>query len=121
METSLQLKSGEIQGLLGLRNTTLPGIQDQVSELVTQTVNALNKAHNASSSVPAPGTLTGTAVGTDIPTALSGFVRGCGAGGRNGAEDGTAEPATAMERTFPNSTPPTGGQRPRIRDISAVR
>src|SRR5271163_2463336 len=36
-----------------------------------------------------------------MPTALSGFVRGRGAGGRNGAEDGTAEPATAMERTFP--------------------
>ncbi|HEY2659888.1 MAG TPA: flagellar hook-associated protein FlgK [Caulobacteraceae bacterium] len=71
--SSLQLKSGEIQGLLALRNTTLPGIQDQVSELVTQTVNALNKAHNASSTVPAPATLTGSAVATDIPTALTGF------------------------------------------------
>lgn len=71
--SSLNLKSGEIQGLLGLRNTTLPNIQDQVSELVTQTVNALNKAHNASTSVPAPNTLTGSSVGTDIPTALSGF------------------------------------------------
>jgi flagellar hook-associated protein 1 FlgK len=70
---SLQIQSGEIQGLLNLRNTTLPGIRDQVSEFVTQTVNALNQAHNASSSVPAPATLTGSNIGTDIPTALSGF------------------------------------------------
>ena len=70
---SLQAQSGEIQGLLALRNTTLPGIQDQVSEFVTQTANALNAAHNASTSIPAPATLTGTNVGTDIPTALSGF------------------------------------------------
>ncbi len=69
----LQVRSGEIKGLLDLRNTTLPGIQDQVSEFVTQTANALNKAHNASSSVPAQNTLTGSNVGTDIPTALTGF------------------------------------------------
>ncbi|QUD90031.1 flagellar hook-associated protein FlgK [Phenylobacterium montanum] len=70
---SLQVQSGEIQGLLTLRNSTLPAVQDQVSEFVTQTVNALNAAHNASTSVPAPNTLTGSNVGTDIQTALSGF------------------------------------------------
>ncbi|MDR3509638.1 MAG: flagellar hook-associated protein FlgK [Caulobacteraceae bacterium] len=70
---SMPLQTGEMRGLLDLRNTTLPGIQNQLSELVTQTVNALNKAHNASSSVPAQGVLTGNPVSTDIATAVSGF------------------------------------------------
>ena len=50
--TNLQLASGEMQGLLSLRNTQVPGLQDQLSEFVTQTVNAINKASNAASSVP---------------------------------------------------------------------
>jgi flagellar hook-associated protein 1 FlgK len=70
---TLQIQSGAIQGLLTLRNTTLPGVQDQLSEYVTQAVNAINQASNASSTVPAPQTLTGQPVSTDITTALTGF------------------------------------------------
>jgi len=69
----LQLQSGELQGLLNLRNTVLPGVQDQLSEYVTQAVNALNQASNASSTVPAPNSLTGQPVSTDLTTALTGF------------------------------------------------
>jgi flagellar hook-associated protein 1 FlgK len=69
----LSLNSGEINGLMSLRNTTLPNLQSQFSEYVSQSVNALNAAHNASSAVPAPATLTGQSVGTDLPTAVSGF------------------------------------------------
>jgi flagellar hook-associated protein 1 FlgK len=67
------LQSGELQGLLSLRNTLLPGVQDQLSEYVTQAVNALNQASNASSTAPAPNTLTGQPVATDLTTALTGF------------------------------------------------
>ena len=71
--STLSLASGELQGLLSLRNTVLPGIQDQLSEYVTQAANAINKASNASSAVPAPQTLTGQPVATDVATAIGGF------------------------------------------------
>jgi flagellar hook-associated protein 1 FlgK len=70
---NLQLASGELAGLISLRNTQLPGVQDQLSEYVTQAVNALNQAHNASSSVPPPAVMTGQNIGLDLPTAVSGF------------------------------------------------
>ncbi|HKT53423.1 MAG TPA: flagellar hook-associated protein FlgK [Caulobacteraceae bacterium] len=70
---ALQLASGEMQGLLNMRNTILPGAEDQLSEFVTQAVNAINAAHNASSAVPPPQTLTGQNVGQTLPAAVSGF------------------------------------------------
>ena len=71
--TNVQLASGELQGLLSLRNTQLPAVEDQVSEYVTQAVNALNKAHNASTAVPPPAQLTGQNIGIDLTTAVTGF------------------------------------------------
>jgi flagellar hook-associated protein 1 FlgK len=70
---ALAVTSGDIGGLLSLRNTQIPGLRSQLSEFVTQTVNAINQAHNASSSVPPPAQLTGTDTGLDLPTAISGF------------------------------------------------
>jgi flagellar hook-associated protein 1 len=70
---NVQLASGEIQGLLSLRNTQLPAVQDQLSEYVTQAVNALNKASNASTAVPPPASLTGQNIGVDLTTAIGGF------------------------------------------------
>jgi len=69
----LQLNGGEVQGLLDLRNTTLPELSDQLGEFVQRAVEQLNAAHNASSAVPAPATLTGRKTGLDQETALSGF------------------------------------------------
>src|SRR5579871_5698271 len=71
--SSLTLASGEIAGLLSLRNVQLPGVQAQVSQYVSQAVNALNQAHNAASTVPPPATLTGQNIGTDLATAIGGF------------------------------------------------
>lgn len=71
--SNLTLASGEIQGLLTLRNSTLPGVESQLSQYVTGAVNAINAAHNAASSVPPPQTLTGAANGVDLTTAISGF------------------------------------------------
>ena len=71
--TNLALTSGEMQGLLQLRNTQLPGVQDQLSEYVTGAVTAINAAHNAASSVPPPASLTGTSTGVDLATAIGGF------------------------------------------------
>ena len=74
-QTSLRarLTSGEIRGLLDLRDRDLPAVGDQLSEFVTKAVDELNRAHNASSSVPAPTSLTGRNTGLDLPTAVSGF------------------------------------------------
>ena len=71
--TNVQLASGELQGLLSLRNGQIPAVEDQVSEYVTQAVNALNQAHNASTSVPPPAQLTGQNIGIDLTTAVTGF------------------------------------------------
>jgi flagellar hook-associated protein 1 FlgK len=71
--TNLDLSSGEIQGLLSLRNDALPGVQDQLSEFVSGAVNAINAAHNNAAAVPPPQTLTGTATGVDLQTAIGAF------------------------------------------------
>jgi flagellar hook-associated protein 1 FlgK len=69
----IAIDSGEVRGLMDLRNTKLPQIGDQLGELVQRTVDQLNAAHNASTSVPAPSTLTGRDTGMDMETALANF------------------------------------------------
>ncbi len=68
-----QVTSGELAGLIDLRNTQLPGIASQVAELVGQTAKQLNQASNSYSSFPAPTTLTGANTGLDLPTAIAHF------------------------------------------------
>jgi flagellar hook-associated protein 1 FlgK len=70
---ALSVTSGDLGGQLNVRNTQIPGMQTQLSEFVSQTVNALNQASNASSSVPAQATLTGANTGLDLPTAIGNF------------------------------------------------
>ena len=65
--------SGEIRGLLDLRDTKLPGISDQLGEFVSRSAAALNAASNASTASPPPTTLTGRNTGLDLPTAVSNF------------------------------------------------
>lgn len=74
-QTSLRarLTSGEIRGLLDLRDRDLPAVGDQLSEFVTKAVDELNRAHNAGSSVPAPASLTGRNTGLDLGSAIGGF------------------------------------------------
>ncbi len=69
----LTVGSGEIGGLLALRNTQLPGIAAQLSSYVTGAVTAINQASNQASSVPPPSTLTGSNIGIDLGTAISTF------------------------------------------------
>lgn len=67
------LVSGQLKGLLNVRDVAAPAIADQIGELTSQFVDRLNAAHNASSAVPAPASLTGKTTGQDLPTAISGF------------------------------------------------
>lgn len=69
----ISVASGELRGLMEMRDGKLPGLSDQLGEFMTRAVNSLNDAHNASAAVPAPTTLTGRNTGLDLPTAVSGF------------------------------------------------
>ncbi len=67
------LSSGEIGGLLSLRNTKLPGLSDQLGEFVSRTAQEFNAASNAATAAPPPNTLTGRNTGLDLPTAIGNF------------------------------------------------
>ncbi len=68
-----RLNSGELSGLLDLRNNQLPTISSQVSNLMSGAANSLNQVSNSFSSQPPPTTLTGRNTGMDLPTEISGF------------------------------------------------
>lgn len=67
------LVSGELKGLLQLRDVDAPQVAERLSELTTRLADELNRAHNASSAFPPPASLTGRNVGMSLQTALTGF------------------------------------------------
>lgn len=67
------LSSGELKGLLELRDQEAPAAAERLAELVSRVADELNRAHNASSSVPAPNVLTGRNVGSSMDVAVAGF------------------------------------------------
>jgi flagellar hook-associated protein 1 FlgK len=69
----ITINSGEIRGLLDLRNTKLPGLSDQLGEFVSRTAQQLNAASNAATASPPPASLTGRNTGLDATTAASNF------------------------------------------------
>lgn len=64
---------GEIVGLLETRNKEIPAALAQLAEFTGGVVREINRAHNASSTVPAPASLSGRDTGLDLPTAVGGF------------------------------------------------
>ncbi|WP_312205630.1 flagellar hook-associated protein FlgK, partial [Brevundimonas sp.] len=67
------LSSGEIKGLLELRDGEAPATAERLAELMSRMADELNRAHNASSAAPPPNSLTGRNVGQSLETALQGF------------------------------------------------
>ncbi|WP_278070664.1 flagellar hook-associated protein FlgK [Brevundimonas sanguinis] len=67
------LGSGEIKGLLELRDGEAPATAERLAELMSRLADELNRAHNASSAAPPPNSLTGRNVGQSLETALAGF------------------------------------------------
>jgi len=67
------LTSGEIRGLLDIRDKTSVAVNDQLNEYVTQFAAQMNAAHNASSAVPAPASLTGKNTSLTEEEAITGF------------------------------------------------
>lgn len=70
---TISVSSGELRGLLEMRNDKIPGLTDQLGEYVSRTAQQLNAASNASSAIPAPATLTGRNTQLDATTAASNF------------------------------------------------
>jgi flagellar hook-associated protein 1 FlgK len=70
---AIQLTSGEIRGLMDLRDQELPALSDQLGEFVSRAVDQLNATHNASAAYPPPATMTGRDTGLDLPSAVNGF------------------------------------------------
>lgn len=69
----ITITGGELRGLMDLRDDKLPGVSDQLGEFLSRAADAINAAHNASTTVPAQASLTGRNTGLDLPTAISGF------------------------------------------------
>ena len=67
------ITSGEIKGLVELRDVEAPAAAERLAELVAHAADELNRAHNANSAVPAPTTLTGRNVGQTFESAIAGF------------------------------------------------
>ncbi len=57
------LKSGEIKGLMDMRDNVLPDLSNQVGELSAQFADSVNAVHNASTSYPPPNSLVGRDTG----------------------------------------------------------
>jgi len=70
---TLAVGDGELQGLLDLTNTILPGVQAQLAQYVSGAADAINAAHNANTAVPPPQTMTGRNTGLDLPTIVGDF------------------------------------------------
>lgn len=71
-----RLASGELKGLVDLRNTRLPGMADQLGELMAGVAGALNAAHNAHAAAPPPASLTGRPTWLSATEAFGGFTSG---------------------------------------------
>ncbi|MEG2498338.1 flagellar hook-associated protein FlgK [Brevundimonas sp.] len=67
------LVSGELKGLLQLRDVDTAQAAEQLGELTAKLADELNRAHNASTAFPAPSVLEGRNTGMSEITALSGF------------------------------------------------
>ncbi len=67
------LSSGELKGLIDVRDNTSVAVNDQLNQYMGQFANALNTAHNASSAVPAPASLTGKNLAQTADEGVTGF------------------------------------------------
>ncbi|MFI4934494.1 MAG: flagellar hook-associated protein FlgK [Caulobacterales bacterium] len=106
--TPLTLGSGEIAGLLSLRNTQIPAVQDQLAAFVSGAAQAINAVHNANTAVPPPQTLTGRNTGLDLPTIIGDF------SGKTtiAVVDSTGQPTTQVAIDFTAGTISVNGGGP---------
>ncbi|MEO1040508.1 MAG: flagellar hook-associated protein FlgK [Pseudomonadota bacterium] len=66
------ISSGELRGLMKLRDDELPAIADQIAEFASGVADALNAAHNDGAAFPPPNTLEGRQTGLVSSDILTG-------------------------------------------------
>ncbi|WP_300529154.1 flagellar hook-associated protein FlgK [Maricaulis sp.] len=66
VELDRHIVSGELRGLMELRDVHLPNMAEELAEMATGFADTLNAAHNNASSYPAPQILTGGNTGWDV-------------------------------------------------------
>ena len=67
------LSSGELKGLLDLRDKTSVAVNDQLNQYMGRFADAVNAAHNDATAVPPPAVMTGKNTSLTQPEAMSGF------------------------------------------------
>ncbi|TRO96970.1 flagellar hook-associated protein FlgK [Glycocaulis profundi] len=72
IDLSRYVTSGELKGLMDVRDKELPAIAAQLSEFMSQVADALNAEHNDATAVPPPNVLTGRNTGLVGGDALTG-------------------------------------------------
>ena len=72
-EQPITVTGGEMRALMDLRDTSLPGMMEQLGEFSARVAERLNAAHNASSASPPLSLLEGRDTGLDLATAMNGF------------------------------------------------
>lgn len=72
LDVTPSIQSGEIRGLLDLRDTELPALAGALAEFASGAADALNAAHNDAASFPPPNTLEGRNTGLLAGDVLSG-------------------------------------------------
>lgn len=70
---AISINSGELKGLLELRDVELPKIYDQLGEFVSKAVDQLNAANNDAAAYPGPASMVGRDTGLDLTTGVTGF------------------------------------------------
>ncbi len=70
---AINITSGELKGLLEVRDIELPKIYDQLGEFVSKAADQLNAANNDAAAYPPPTSLTGRNTGLDLTSAVTGF------------------------------------------------
>lgn len=70
---AINITSGEIKGLLEIRDVELPKIYDQLGEFVSKAADQLNAGSNDATAYPPPTSMVGRNTGLDATTAVTGF------------------------------------------------
>lgn len=72
IDVGVNIRSGELRGLMDLRDEELPALGAQLAEFATGIADAINAAHNDASAYPAPNILEGRNTGLIASDVLTG-------------------------------------------------
>lgn len=75
IDITTEIRDGRLAALVQMRDTTLPDLTAEISNLAASLRDEVNRVHNDGSGLPAAGTLTSSRAQTGTATSLTGAVR----------------------------------------------